>query len=131
LLERVHPPTPLLARCRLGACSDAKAGAGGLEGRGVGRATGRGIAMRFDPIFSAPHINDRPDLALKGRVVTKPLDEIELFRRHLKFLRERREDAVAQIAASRELIEQSRALIVQIDEQINQIGGELGGTAAI
>jgi hypothetical protein len=87
--------------------------------------------MRFDPIFSAPHINDRPDLALKGRVVTKPLDEIELFRRHLKFLRERREDAVAQIAASRELIEQSRALIVQIDEQINQIGGELGGTAAI
>jgi hypothetical protein len=61
--------------------------------------------------------------------VTKPSDDkaIELFRQHLKFLRERREDAVAQIATSRELIEHSRALIVQIDEQINQIERELVG----
>jgi hypothetical protein len=61
--------------------------------------------------------------------VTKPSDDemMELFSQHLRFLRERREDAVAQIAASRELIEHSRALIVQIDEQINQIERELVG----
>ncbi len=65
--------------------------------------------------------------------MTKPSGDevIELSRQHLRFLRERREDAVVQIAASRELIEQSRALvlglIVQIDEQINQIEGELVG----
>jgi hypothetical protein len=43
---------------------------------------GRCIATRLDPTFSAPHINDRADLALKGRVVTKPSDDevMELFR---------------------------------------------------
>jgi hypothetical protein len=51
---------------------------------------------------------------------------VELFRQHLKFLRERRDDALAQIATSREMIEQSRAVIVQIDEQIIQIERELG-----
>jgi hypothetical protein len=51
---------------------------------------------------------------------------VELFRQHLKFLREGHEDALAQIATSREMIEQSRAVIVQIDEQINQIERELG-----
>jgi N-methylhydantoinase B/oxoprolinase/acetone carboxylase alpha subunit len=54
-----------------------------------------------------------------GHVVTKqPREEVvELFRRHLRFLRESREDALARIAASRETIERSRELIVQIDEQ--------------
>jgi hypothetical protein len=89
---------------------------------------GYGIATRLDRSFRAPHIDDRRDLALKGRVVTKRSDDevVELFRQHLKFLRERRDDALAQIATSREMIEQSRAVIVQIDEQINQMERELG-----
>jgi hypothetical protein len=67
-------------------------------------------------------------LTLKGRIVTQRSDDevIELFRQHLKFLRETREDTLAQIATSREMIEQSRALIVLIDEQINRIERELG-----
>jgi hypothetical protein len=32
---------------------------------------GYGIATRLDRSFRAPRIDDRPDLALKGRVVTK------------------------------------------------------------
>jgi chromosome segregation ATPase len=61
-------------------------------------------------------------------VTERPDDkEVELFKQHLTYLRERREDALAQIATSREMIEQSRALIVQIDEQINRIERELNG----
>jgi hypothetical protein len=60
--------------------------------------------------------------------VTKPSDKaVELLREHLRALRAGREDALAQIEASREMIEQSRALILQIDEQINRIERELVG----
>jgi hypothetical protein len=59
--------------------------------------------------------------------VTKwPGDEVvELFKQHLRFLRATREGTLVQIATSREMIEESRALIVQIDGQINQIEREL------
>jgi hypothetical protein len=60
--------------------------------------------------------------------VTKPSGKaVELAREHLRALRAGREDALAQIEASREMIEQSRALIVQIDEQNNRIERELVG----
>lgn len=51
---------------------------------------------------------------------------IGLFKQHLKVLRERREAALAHIAASQEMIERSRALIAQTDEQINWMERELG-----
>jgi hypothetical protein len=51
---------------------------------------------------------------------------IVLFKQHLKVLREGRDAIWEHITASRNTIEQSRALIVQIDEQINQIERELG-----
>jgi chromosome segregation ATPase len=58
--------------------------------------------------------------------VTKLSDKVvEQFTEHLRALRAGREDALAQIAASEELIERSRALIAQIDEQINQAEREL------
>jgi hypothetical protein len=60
--------------------------------------------------------------------VTKLSDKVvEQFTEHLRALRAGREDALAQIAASQETIEQSRALIVQIDEHINRIERELVG----
>jgi chromosome segregation ATPase len=62
----------------------------------------------------------------KGRVVTKSDKVIEEFREHLRVLRAGREDALAQIEASRKTIEQSRALIAQLDEQIGQTERELG-----
>ena len=60
--------------------------------------------------------------------MTKRSDDqvVELFRQHLRVLRERHEGALAHIAASQEMIERSRALIVQIDEQINWMERELG-----
>jgi hypothetical protein len=59
--------------------------------------------------------------------MTKSWDDevVELFRQHLRGLKAGREDALAHIAASREMIERSRALIVQIDEQIEGIEREL------
>ena len=50
---------------------------------------------------------------------------VTLFKQNLKFLREGRDAVSALIAASQETIEQSRALIVQIDEQINRMEREL------
>jgi hypothetical protein len=59
--------------------------------------------------------------------VTKPWDNevMDLFRQHLRFLRAGREDTLAQIAASQEMIERSRALILQIDEHIDRVEREL------
>jgi hypothetical protein len=51
---------------------------------------------------------------------------IDVFRQELRMLTEWRDTLSAQIAASQETIEQSRALIVQIDEQIKRMKGELG-----
>ncbi len=51
---------------------------------------------------------------------------ITLFKQHLKALREGRDAVSAHIAASQTTIEQSRVLIVQIDEQINRMERELG-----
>jgi hypothetical protein len=51
---------------------------------------------------------------------------VALCKEHLKFLRDGRDAASAHIATSQEMIEQSRALIVQIDEQINRMERELG-----
>jgi hypothetical protein len=51
---------------------------------------------------------------------------VALFKQHLKVLSEGRNAIWAHIRASREMIEQSRALIVQIDEQIKRIERELG-----
>jgi hypothetical protein len=51
---------------------------------------------------------------------------ITLFKQHLKVLREGRQAVSAHIAASQETIEQSRALIVQLDEQIGRMERELG-----
>jgi hypothetical protein len=50
---------------------------------------------------------------------------VVLFRRHLQVLREERDAILAQITASRGMIAQSRAVIVQIDEQIKRIEREL------
>ena len=49
-----------------------------------------------------------------------------LFKQHLKFLREGRDDVRARITASLEMIERSCALIVQVNEQINWMERELG-----
>jgi hypothetical protein len=60
--------------------------------------------------------------------VTKELSDahiIGLFKQHLKFVRERHDCILAQNNGKQAMIEQSRALIVQIDEQINRIEGEL------
>jgi len=51
---------------------------------------------------------------------------IDLFRQQLRMLTEWRLTLSTQIAASQETIEQSRALIVQIDEQVRRMKGELG-----
>jgi hypothetical protein len=51
---------------------------------------------------------------------------VVLFKQHLKVLREGRNAIWTHITASREMIARSRALILQIDEQINQIERELG-----
>jgi hypothetical protein len=51
-------------------------------------------------------------------------ERVVLFKQHLKFLREGRDAIWEHITASRQPIEQS--LIVQIDDQINRIEGELG-----
>jgi hypothetical protein len=51
---------------------------------------------------------------------------VSLFKQHLKVLREGRDAVSAHIAASREMIERSRVLMVQIDEQITRIERELG-----
>jgi hypothetical protein len=51
---------------------------------------------------------------------------VTLFKEHLKLLREGRDGVRAHIATSLEMIERSCALIVQIDEQINQMESELG-----
>jgi hypothetical protein len=48
-----------------------------------------------------------------------------LFKQHLKVLREGRDRLAAHITASREMITRSRALVVQIDEQISRIEREL------
>jgi hypothetical protein len=53
-------------------------------------------------------------------------ERVSLFRQHLKLLRDGREAVLAHITASRETIERSRALIEQIDEQINRMERELG-----
>jgi hypothetical protein len=51
---------------------------------------------------------------------------IDLCRQQLRALRDWRGAISAHITTSREMIEQSRALIAQIDEQINQMERELG-----
>jgi hypothetical protein len=51
---------------------------------------------------------------------------IDLLRQQLRVLRECRESISTHIMASQEFIDQSRAQIVQIDEQINRMEGELG-----
>jgi hypothetical protein len=51
---------------------------------------------------------------------------VALFRRQLKVLREGRDAVSAHITASQETIKQSRALLVQLDEQINRMERELG-----
>jgi hypothetical protein len=51
---------------------------------------------------------------------------VVLFKQRLTFLREGREAVLAHITASREMIERSSALIVQIDEQINWMEREIG-----
>ena len=88
---------------------------------------GCGIATRLDPGFSAL-IFRSPGSALKGRIVTQMSDGemIDLFRQQLRMLTEWRLTLSTQIAASQETIEQSRALIVQIDEQVRRMKGELG-----
>jgi hypothetical protein len=53
-----------------------------------------------------------------------------VFRQELRMLTEWRDTLSAQIAASQETIEQSRALIVQIDEQIKRMKGEMSGFGA-
>jgi hypothetical protein len=55
---------------------------------------------------------------------------VPLFKQHLKVLRQGRNAIWAQVTASRKTIEQSRALLVQIDEQINRIERELGWLGA-
>jgi hypothetical protein len=52
---------------------------------------------------------------------------IDVFRQELRMLTEWRDTLSAQIAASQATIEQSRTLIVQIDEQIKRMKGEMGG----
>jgi hypothetical protein len=51
---------------------------------------------------------------------------VALFKQHLMLLRERREMVLAQLIASREMVERSKALIAQIDEQINRMEHEIG-----
>jgi hypothetical protein len=51
---------------------------------------------------------------------------VVLFKQHLKALREGRDAVSAHITASHEMIKQSRALIVQLDEQIKRMECELG-----
>jgi hypothetical protein len=51
---------------------------------------------------------------------------VVLFKQHVKVLREGRDAIWEHITASRHTNEQSRALIVQIDEQISQMERELG-----
>jgi hypothetical protein len=62
------------------------------------------------------------------RVMTELSDVeiIDLFRQQLRVLREWRGSISADITASKEMIKQSRALLVQVDEQINQMERELG-----
>jgi len=71
-------------------------------------------------------------ISLKGRVVTHLSDRemIDLFRQQLRMLTEWRTTLSTQIAASQETIEQSRALIVQIDEQIRRMKSELSRSGA-
>ena len=57
-------------------------------------------------------------------------EKIDVFRQELRMLTEWRDTLSAQIASSQETIEQSRALIVQIDEQIKRMKGELGALGA-
>jgi hypothetical protein len=60
--------------------------------------------------------------------VTKLSDRemIDVFRQQLGMLTEWRVSLSAHITASQEMIEQSRAMIVQIDEQIKRMKSELG-----
>jgi hypothetical protein len=51
---------------------------------------------------------------------------VTLFKQDLKLLKEGCDGVWAHIAASQEMIDRSRALIVQIDEQINRMERELG-----
>jgi hypothetical protein len=54
------------------------------------------------------------------------VEMIDLFRQHLRVLREWRNGISAHITASHEMIKQSRVLLVQLDGQINQMERELG-----
>jgi hypothetical protein len=51
---------------------------------------------------------------------------IDLFRQQLRVMREWRNTISAHITAGQETIRQSRALLAQVDEQINQMERELG-----
>jgi hypothetical protein len=51
---------------------------------------------------------------------------VRLFKQHLEGLREGCDAVSEHITASQETIKQSRALLVQLDEQINQMERELG-----
>jgi hypothetical protein len=50
----------------------------------------------------------------------------DLFRQQIRVLREWRNSISADITASQERIKQSRALLAQLDEQINRMERELG-----
>jgi hypothetical protein len=54
------------------------------------------------------------------------VEMIDLFRQQLSVMREWRNSVSTHMAASQEMIKHSRALIVQIDEQISQMERELG-----
>jgi hypothetical protein len=90
----------------------------------LGAASQRALA----PVSERLTLLARLRLNLEERVVTD-LSGIErgtLFEQHLKLLREERDAVLAHVTASPEMIERSRALIEQIDEQINRMESELG-----
>jgi hypothetical protein len=97
----------------------------------------RGIATRLEAVSERltlhtssryTHHQDQGLALIRGRVVTEVSGDemVVLFKEHLTFLRKGREAVLAHITASREMIERSSALIVQIDEQINRMEGEIG-----
>jgi hypothetical protein len=51
---------------------------------------------------------------------------VVLFKQHLELLRGRRDVVWAQLTASQRMVEQSQALIRQIDEQIERMEREIG-----
>jgi hypothetical protein len=91
------------------------------------------MATRLDPNFRAHHITGRTDLAFTTGCHDRLSDVelIDLFRQQLRVMREWRNSISADITASditasQERIKQSRVMLAQVDEQINQMERELG-----